>query len=91
MMRVEMGKWNQTGRLASGLVGRPQPAPRTLPGAVPDRLGDLQRHTWRHIGRHDETVLDWVHRYNEHGPDALSYRRTVVTPPFCPTTGPAAR
>jgi transposase len=29
-----------------------------------------------HIGRQDETVLGWVHRYNEHGPDALTYRRT---------------
>jgi transposase len=29
-----------------------------------------------HIGRQDETVLDWVHRYNAQGPDALAYRRT---------------
>jgi transposase len=29
-----------------------------------------------HIGRQDETVLDWVHRYNQQGPDALAYRRT---------------
>jgi transposase len=29
-----------------------------------------------HIGRQDETVLGWVHRYNEQGPDALTYRRT---------------
>ena len=29
-----------------------------------------------HIGRRDEAVLGWVHRYNEHGPDGLTYRRT---------------
>jgi len=29
-----------------------------------------------HIGRADETVLGWVHRYNQHGPDSLAYRRT---------------
>ena len=29
-----------------------------------------------HIGRQDETVLGWVHRYNARGPDALAYRRT---------------
>jgi hypothetical protein len=29
-----------------------------------------------HIGRQDETVLGWVHRDHEHGPDALTYRRT---------------
>ena len=44
-----------------------------------------------HIGRQDETVLAWVHRYNEHGPDALGYRRTGGAPPFYPTTGPTAR
>jgi len=39
-----------------------------------------------HIGRQDETVLGWVHRYNEHGPDALTYRRTGGRAPFL--TGP---
>jgi hypothetical protein len=29
-----------------------------------------------HIGRQDETVLGWVHRYNARGPDAVAYRRT---------------
>jgi transposase len=29
-----------------------------------------------HIGRQDETVLDWVHRYNRHGPDSVAYRRS---------------
>ena len=29
-----------------------------------------------HIGRQDETVLGWVHRYNRRGPDALAYRRS---------------
>jgi hypothetical protein len=29
-----------------------------------------------HIGRQDETVLAWVHRYNAQGPDALAYRRS---------------
>ena len=29
-----------------------------------------------HIGRQDETVLRWVHLYNQHGPGALAYRHT---------------
>src|SRR4051794_33130618 len=29
-----------------------------------------------HVGRHDETVLGWVHLYNDKGPDALSYKKT---------------
>ena len=40
-----------------------------------------------HIGRHDETVLGWVHRYNEHGPDALTYRRTGGRAPLLISRG----
>jgi len=29
-----------------------------------------------HIGRQDETVLGWAHRYNARGPDAVAYRRS---------------
>jgi hypothetical protein len=37
-----------------------------------------------HIGRHDETVLGWIHRYNEHGPKALHYRRSGGPAPLLP-------
>jgi len=33
-------------------------------------------------GRHPQTVIDWVHAYNERGPDALVFRRTGGRPPF---------
>jgi transposase len=33
-------------------------------------------------GRHPQTVLGWVHAYNEHGPAALVYRRSGGRPPF---------
>ena len=28
------------------------------------------------IDRRDECVMGWVHDYNEHGPEAMTYRRT---------------
>jgi len=31
-------------------------------------------------GRHPQTVMDWVHAYNEHGPAALLYRRSGGRP-----------
>jgi transposase len=34
--------------------------------------------------RHPQTVMEWVHIYNERGPAALAYRRTGGRPPFCP-------
>ena len=33
-------------------------------------------------GRHPQTVMDWVHAYNERGPDALVFCRTGGRPPF---------
>ena len=30
----------------------------------------------KEIGRTDDTVLSWVHRYNRKGPEALGYRRS---------------
>lgn len=30
----------------------------------------------REIGRHHQTVMDWVHRYNEHGMTALFYKHS---------------
>lgn len=32
--------------------------------------------------RNPQTVMKWVHRYNERGPEALAYRRTGGRPPF---------
>ena len=36
-------------------------------------------------GRHPQTVMGWLHAYNEHGPEALKYQRTGGRPPFAPT------
>lgn len=34
-------------------------------------------------GRRDpQTVMRWVHTYNQHGPQAMLYRRTGGRPPF---------
>ena len=33
-------------------------------------------------GRRAQTVMGWVHAYNERGPDALAYRRSGGRPPL---------
>src|SRR3712207_5655546 len=45
-------------------------------------------HVALRTGRHPQTVMDWLHAYNAHGPDALIYRRTGGRPPFVPTSRP---
>jgi Homeodomain-like domain len=39
-------------------------------------------------GRRPQTVMDWLHSYNDHGPEALSYRRTGGRPPFAQRSKP---
>jgi Homeodomain-like domain len=38
-------------------------------------------------GRHPQTVMGWVHAYNNHGPAALLYRRSGGRPPFARGSG----
>ena len=38
---------------------------------------------WAHqIGRKNQTVMGWVHQYNQQGPQSLDYQRTGGRPPF---------
>jgi transposase len=39
-------------------------------------------------GRHPQTVMGWLHAYNEHGPEALRYQRTGGRPPFAQISPP---
>jgi transposase len=79
MVRVEMAKWGQTLedlRLASVHAAHRRSRER-FQALYLIASGRYSATTCAaHIGRHDETVLGWVHRYNEQGPDALTYRRT---------------
>ncbi len=39
-------------------------------------------------GHRPQTVMGWLHSYNEHGPEALLYRRTGGRPLFARTSQP---
>jgi hypothetical protein len=91
MVRVEMSKWNQT------LEDLRRASLHTHHARTRERFQALYliasgaynaTSCAAHLGRNDETVLDWVHRYNEHGPGALSYRRTGGHSPLLPRDRP---
>jgi transposase len=79
MVRVEMAKWGQTLedlRLASVQAAHRRSRER-VQALYLIASGRFNATTCAaHIGRQGETVLGWVHDYDEHGPDALIYRRT---------------
>jgi Helix-turn-helix domain len=91
MVRVEMGKWKQTLEdLRQASLHTPHARTRERFQALYLIASGAYNATTcaAHIGRQDETVLAWVHRYNEHGPDALSYRRTGGRSPLLPPDRP---
>ena len=92
MVRVEMGKWGQTLedlRFASVHAAHRRSRER-FQALYLIASGRFNATTCAaHIGRQDETVLDWVHRYNEHGPDALTYRRTGGRSPLLTSPSPS--
>ena len=79
MIRVETAKWGQTpDDLRRAAVHAPHRRTRERFQALYlIASGRFNATTCAaHIGRQDDTVLGWVHRYNAGGPDALTYRRT---------------
>ena len=79
MVRVEMARWGQSSedlRRASLRAAHPRSRERfqALYLIASGRFNATA--CAAHIGRQDETVLGWAHRYNARGPDALAYRRT---------------
>jgi transposase len=89
MIGVEIAKWKQTLedlRLAS--LSAPHPRSRERFQALYlIASGQFNATTCAaHIGRQDETVLAWVHLYNERGPDALTYRHTGGRSPLLLST-----
>jgi hypothetical protein len=89
MIGVAIAKWQQTLedlRLAS--LSAPHPRSRERFQALYLIASSQFNATTcaAHIGRQDETVLAWVHLYNEHGPDALTYRHTGGRSPLLLST-----
>jgi hypothetical protein len=87
MIQVETAKWRQTVedlRLASLNEAHPRTRER-FQALYLIASGQFNATACAlHIGRQDETVLGWVHRYNDLGPDAVAYRHTGGRSPLLP-------
>jgi len=85
MVRPDMAKWGQTLSDLRKLSVEAEHA-RTrerFQALFMISSGQTTATQWAAVVSHTkETVLSWVHRYNEQGPAGLSYRRTGGRPPF---------
>ena len=91
MLRVEHHRWGQTQadlrRLAlTATHGRTRERFLALHDMV---QGACATQVAERTGRHPQTVMEWLHLYNERGPGALAYQRTGGRPPFAQGSKPA--
>ena len=82
MLRVDTQPWQQTVeqlREQGIRVEHPRSRERFL-GLSEIAKGKSATRVGRETGRNPQTVMEWVHRYNNGGPAALMYRHTESHP-----------
>lgn len=85
MIRPDTAKWNQVpDDLRQLAINAEHPRTRERFLALYQiAAGQTNATQWaEQTDRCDECVLGWVHRYNEEGPEAMTYRRTGGSAPF---------
>jgi transposase len=92
VLRVDYGRWGQTAadlRWLALNTAHPRSRERFL--ALHDiAQGRCATDVAARTNRRPRTVMDWLHAYNDHGPEALVYRRTGGRPPFVRPSRPAS-
>lgn len=84
MLRVDHGRWGQTlADLRHLALSAAHSRSRERFLALHEiAQGGCATAVAERTGRRPQTVMDWLHIYNDHGPEALGYRRTGGRPPF---------
>ncbi len=92
MLRIDHAHWGQTPEdLRSLALSAPHPRTRERALALFHvAQGTCATRVAARTGCWAQTVMDWVHAYNERGPEALAFRRTGGRPPFVPGSRPAS-
>ena len=92
VLRVDYERWDQTTvdlRQLALNAAHPRSRERFL--ALHEMTqGACATEVATRTGRHPQTVMAWLHAYNEHGPAALIYQRRGGRPPFAQPSPPAS-
>jgi transposase len=85
MLKVQLEKWQQTAETLRELALHAQ-HPRTrerLLAIYEIAQGESATQVAYQSDRNPQTVMEWVHRYNANGPQALTYQHSGGHPPLC--------
>ena len=88
MVRVDLARWNCSAdelRGKSVNAAHPRTRERFLALYLMVAEGLCATAVAERLGRDQDTLLSWVHRFNNGGPDALTYRHTGGRRPFSVT------
>jgi hypothetical protein len=90
MLRVDHERWGQRPEELRALaVMAPHARTRERFLALYEMtLGSSATRVAARIGRHPQSVMQWVHADTVSGPGAVSYHRTGGRPPFAPRLRP---
>ena len=90
VLRVDHERWGQTaGDLRDLALSAPHARSRERFLALHEiARGGCASAVAERTGRHPQTVMGWLHRYNGGGSEAVQYRRTGGRPPFAPRSKP---
>jgi transposase len=78
MLKVECKKWNQSlEMLREEALKAEHPRTRERLMALYEICGGKNAtQIGKNTGRNPQTIMEWVHRYNEQGLEAIKYQRT---------------
>lgn len=84
-LKVDCSRWQQSPeKLRQEALKAPHPRTRERLMALYEiSQGQSATQVGRATERNPQTVMEWVHRYNEGGPAALEYRHTGGHLPLC--------
>jgi transposase len=90
VLRVDHQRWDQTvADLRHLALSAAHPRSRERFLALHEiAQGSCATAVGERMGRRAQTVMGWLHAYNQHGPEALRYQRTGGRPPFAQTSLP---
>jgi hypothetical protein len=92
MLRVDVARWDQTPEDLRWLAmsGPHQRTRERFLALYEITQESCATRVAARTRRHPQTVMEWLHLYNTHGPEALIYQRTGGRPPFVQTSRPVS-
>jgi len=85
MLKIDTQRWHQSLEILREQAlksSHPRSRERFM-GLYEIAKGKSATRVGQETGRNPQTVMEWVHRYNAYGPEALMYRHTGGHPPLC--------